>query len=505
MSITLWAGFITLVLGLLALDLFVLNRKAHVIAMREALLASLGWLLIGLTFNVAVYFLYEHHAFGLGIHPAPTGVGGEGVSAASTLLPTTGRDAAVMFFTGYLVELMLSLDNMLVIAMIMGYFQVPAHLQHRVLFWGIIGAVTLRGVMIGLGTALVQEFHWIIYVFGGILILSAFKMLMMKEEEANFERNLVVRAARSLFNVSPTFDGSKFFTRLPDGRRALTPLMVALLVVEVADVIFAVDSIPAIFGITLDPFIVFASNCFAILGLRAIYFAVAALIRRFRYLKVSMVIVLGFIGVKMIAGAWYHLPAEYSLCVIATIIGIGIIASLCADARDRRPEERPIDDLAAAAEETWRRSRKIVILVLGVTILALSIPIGLLPGPGGIAVAIGGLALLATEFVWARSLLRRVKKESQNIAHRANSAISKKPRPWLIPLVFAGFFALVYVLVRGEHFESNHVLLAAIGPFLAICFWSYLSIAAWLKLRQRPSPVAPTREEQPLATMKDAR
>jgi len=230
---------------------------------------------------------------------------------------------------------------------------------------------------------------------------------------------------------------------------------------------------------------VFASNCFAILGLRAIYFAVAALIRRFRFLKVSMVIVLAFIGVKMIAGAWYHLPAEYSLAVIASLIGIGIIASLMADARDRRPEERLIDDLTSAAEQAWRRSRKVVILVLGITILALSIPIGLLPGPGGIAVALGGLALLATEFVWARSLFRRVKAESQAIATRASSAIAKKPRPWLIPFVFAGFFAAIYALVRIEHFKTDHVLLFAIGPFLAVCFWSYLSVSAWLRAKRK--------------------
>jgi tellurite resistance protein TerC len=466
----------------------VLNRKAHVVGVREALMMTAMWVAIALVFNVGVYFAYEHHIGGLGVYSKQVTAAARG-AADDALLPRSGRDAAIMFFTGYLVEQMLSLDNMLVIAVILGFFRVPPTLQHRVLFWGIIGAVVLRGVAILAGTEILTRWHFFMYIFGAFLIFTAFKMLVSTEKEAHFEQNIVVRIARKLFNITPDYHADRFFVRF-NGKLFLTPLMVALLVVDFVDLIFAVDSIPAIFGITLDPFLVFSSNCFAILGLRAIYFAVAALIRKFRYLKVSLVFVLGYIGIKMIAESWYKVSPVSSLITIAALIAAGVIASIVIRPRERGPEERPIDDLTDAAEETWRRSRKIVILIVGLTIVFIAAPlVGALPGPGGIFVAIGGLALLATEFVWARKLLATMKAKAMSLT--GQSPTSTPPRLWRIAAVLAGYAAFVGLLVFaeltwGERFpklEKNWYFLA-IGPGIAVGYWVIMSLRRWNKFRR---------------------
>ncbi len=296
MEIVLWLAFLVIVIGLLALDLGVLNRKAHVISTPEALGWTAIWVILALVFNVAVYYLYEHHLLGIGAE-----LGHE----------LNGRQAALLFFTGYLVEKSLSLDNIFVIALIFAYFRVPAMYQHRVLFWGILGALVLRGAMILAGAALIRRFDWIIYVFGALLILTAVKMLVARHDNLEPNKNPLVKLARRLYPVSPDFEGSRFFTRL-EGRRAVTPLFLVLLVVESSDVLFAVDSIPAIFAVTTDPFIVFTSNVFAILGLRSLYFVLAGIMDKFRYLKMSLVFLLAYIGVKMLLSHHYPIPTFVS-------------------------------------------------------------------------------------------------------------------------------------------------------------------------------------------------
>ena len=307
----LWIGFIIMVLGLLALDLGVFNRKAHAISARKALLWTAFWICLALVFNAGLYFVYAHHWFGLGLIP------GHQQSA---------REAALEFFTGYIIEKSLSLDNIFVIALIFSYFRVPLQYQHRTLFWGILGALILRGAMIGAGAALIHRFTWTIYVFGALLLLTAFKMLISKHEDVEPDRNPLVRLARRVYPVTPDFVAEHFFTRM-NGRRAITPLFLALLVIESSDVMFAVDSIPAIFAVTRDPFIVFTSNVFAILGLRSLYFALAAVMDKFYYLKTSLVILLAFVGVKMLVSHHWPIPTPVSLGVIAFILGGGVAAS----------------------------------------------------------------------------------------------------------------------------------------------------------------------------------
>ncbi len=321
----LWIAFIALVLTILALDLGVLNRKARVVSTRQALGFSGFCAVLAVAFSGAVYWLYAQ-GWLRAVHP-------------DTGAHLTPRDAALQFLTGWVVEQSLSLDNIFVIALIFSYFAVPRIYQHRTLFWGIMGALIMRGIMIAAGTALIQRFTWIIYVFGVLLLITAAKMLFHGDEQVEPDKNPLVRLARRFYPVTPTFVGERFFTRL-DGRRAITPLFLVLLVIESTDVMFAVDSIPAVFAITHpynDPFIVFTSNVFAILNLRSLYFALAGLLERFRYLKSSLVLVLAYVGIKMLLSHHYPIPTGVSLAVIAAFLAGGIVISLVATERHPEP------------------------------------------------------------------------------------------------------------------------------------------------------------------------
>jgi tellurite resistance protein TerC len=318
-----YAGFITLVLGFLALDLGVLHREAREVTMREAVTWSVVWLTIGLSFSAFVYFAYDAHWLGLGLE---TPRYNPDTSPGAPLIIdgiVGGAEAARQYLVGYVVEKSLAMDNIFVIALLFSFFAVPPRYQHRVLFWGIIGALLMRGVMVFAGAEFILNYQWILIVFGAFLLLTALKMALIKGND-DPSQNIVVRLIKRFFPVREFFDGERFFTRrtvpptysldpgtglsvmdpAPPGtlsaRSAMTPLFLALIMVEVTDLVFAVDSIPAIFAITPDPFIVFTSNIFAILGLRALYFCLAALIVRFRFLKPALILILAFVGVKLL-------------------------------------------------------------------------------------------------------------------------------------------------------------------------------------------------------------
>jgi tellurite resistance protein TerC len=312
MSLPVWGGFLLLVLALLALDLGVFHRKAHAIGVREAMAWTAFWIALALAFDVAVYFLYRGDL--------------------------DGSQAAVLYLTGYLVEKSLSLDNIFVIALVFLYLQIPRELQHRVLYWGILGALVLRGTMIGAGTFLVRKFDWTIYVFGAILLLTAVRLLLDRNAPPDLDRSPAVRLARRLFPVTTSLEGNHFFVRR-EGAWAATPLFLALVVVEISDLLFAVDSIPAIFAITQDPFLVYTSNVFAILGLRSLYFALAAMLESFRYLKVSLVLVLLFVAVKMILSHHYPISATVSFGIISGILTLGALASIVSGKKESGEEE----------------------------------------------------------------------------------------------------------------------------------------------------------------------
>lgn len=292
----LWGLFTLFVLLMLALDLGVFHRRAHDVSLREAGAWSLVWVSLAGLFNLGVA-----HWF--------------------------GGERALEFLTGYLIELSLSVDNLFIFLVIFAYFKVPGPYQHRVLFWGILGALIMRISLIGLGTALVQRFHWVLYLFGAILVFTAARLLVSHDDGVHPERNPVVRAFRKLYPVTAHYEGSHLFVRR-EGRTWATPLFIVLLVVETTDLIFALDSIPAIFAITRDPFIIYTSNVFAILGLRSLYFLLAGVMRYFRYLRYGLAGVLGFIGAKLLLIDLYKIPITISLGVVGTLLVLSVVASL---------------------------------------------------------------------------------------------------------------------------------------------------------------------------------
>lgn len=299
-DIWLWIGFNVFVLAMLAVDLGVFHRDAHEVSVKEAAVWTGVWISLALLFNAGIYYFM-------------------------------GPEPGLEFLTGYLIEKSLSVDNIFVFVLVFSYFRVPARYQHRVLFWGIIGALLMRGAMIAAGAYLIHRFHWIIYVFGAFLVLSGIRMALQRDHNIEPEANPVLRLVRRLVRVTPQYRGQRFFVREEiNGRlqRAATPLFVVLVMIETTDLIFALDSIPAIFAVTRDPFLVYTSNVFAILGLRALYFLLAGVIERFHYLKVGLSAVLVLVGIKMLIVDIIDIPIGLSLGLIAVILGISVAASL---------------------------------------------------------------------------------------------------------------------------------------------------------------------------------
>jgi tellurite resistance protein TerC len=300
-----WLGFFTLVVVLLAFDLGVLHRDGHEIGVRESLGLSGFYIALGLAFGGFIWF-------------------------------SLGAQSGLEYLTGFVVEKSLAMDNVFVIAMIFGYLAIPRQYQHRVLFWGILGVIALRAIMIGFGAALVTEFSWVMYLFAAFLVFTGIKMLMTSDKETDLSANPLLKFMRKRFRVTEALHGDRFFVNQPDGKtgkvvRFMTPLFLALVMIEIADVIFAVDSVPAIFAITTDPYIVYTSNIFAILGLRALYFALAAILHRFAYLKQALAVLLVFIGSKIVVAdllGWEKFPAEWSLGITFVILGAGVGYSL---------------------------------------------------------------------------------------------------------------------------------------------------------------------------------
>jgi tellurite resistance protein TerC len=317
-TVWLWGGFTAFVLAMLALDLGVFHRKAHEVRFREALTWSIVWVALALTFNALIWKWFG---------------------------PTRGLE----FLTGYLIEKALSVDNIFVFLVIFSYFSVPSAYQHRVLFWGILGALIMRAIFIAAGAALITKFHWIIYIFGALLLLTGVKLFVQRNEHMQPEKNPVLRLFRRFVPTVPDFHGQRF-TVVKDGRRYATPLLAVLVLVEATDLVFAVDSIPAVFAVTTDPFIVYTSNIFAILGLRAMFFLLAGVMDRFRYLKPGLAAVLVFVGTKMMLTGVYKIPIAASLGVVAGILAVAVVASLAVTKRPTSASDRRVCRPAADSQ-----------------------------------------------------------------------------------------------------------------------------------------------------------
>lgn len=294
-SVWLWVVFNVFVLAMLALDLGVFHRRAHTVSAKEAAVWSVVWVVLALVFNAGIYRF-------------------------------SGPEAGLQFLTGYLIEKALSVDNIFVFLLVFSYFKVPAMYQHRVLFWGVLGALLMRGAMIAAGAYLIARFHWILYVFGGFLVITAVRMANQREHTIKFETNPVIRLVRRLLPVADAYHGRSFFVR-EHARWVATPLFIVLVFVEITDLVFAVDSIPAIFAVTQKPFLVYTSNVFAILGLRSLYFLLAGIVGRFHFLKLGLAAVLGFVGLKMLAVDILKIPVGISLGVIAVLLGGSVLLS----------------------------------------------------------------------------------------------------------------------------------------------------------------------------------
>jgi tellurite resistance protein TerC len=294
-SFWMWVGFLAFVLGMLALDLGVFHRRAHAVSVKEAATWSAVWVALALAFNGLLWVAF-------------------------------GAEQGMAFLTGYLIEKALSVDNIFVFVLIFGAFSVPAAYQHRVLFWGILGALLMRAVFVGLGSALIASFHWVIYLFGAFLLVTGFKMLVLRNQAFDPRANPVFRLFRRLVPAVEEYHGPAF-TVVREGRRQATPLLLVLVAVELTDLVFAVDSVPAIFAVTQDPFIVFTSNIFAMLGLRSLYFLLAGVVGRFHLLKVGLSLVLVFVGAKMLLSEAFKIPVAWSLAVIALLVGGSMLAS----------------------------------------------------------------------------------------------------------------------------------------------------------------------------------
>lgn len=295
-ELLLWILFNIFILLMLALDLGVFQRKTHVISVKEALIWSAVWIILSLLFNLFIYH-------------------------------DMGKQKAIEYFTGYLIERSLSIDNIFVFVLLFSYFKVPPEYQHKVLFWGVIGALILRAALIGVGVVLIHQFAWIIYIFGGFLVYTGFRMAMQNDTHIDPEKNIVIRLYKKFFPVTTEYDNGNFFVT-KDLRRFATPLFVVLIATEFTDLVFAFDSIPAIFAVTDDPFIIYTSNIFAILGLRAMYFALAGVMDKFHYLKIGLSMILIFIGFKMLIVDIYKIPIGYSLGVIAIVLAASVVLSL---------------------------------------------------------------------------------------------------------------------------------------------------------------------------------
>jgi tellurite resistance protein TerC len=295
-QLLLWTGFIFFIIGMLVLDMLVLQKKNREISIKEAILWTLFWIVLSLIFNVGIYFYM-------------------------------GFNYALEFLTGYLIEKALSIDNIFVFIIIFTYFDIPAKYQHKVLFWGILGAIVMRAAFIFAGVALIKELHWVVYILGAFLVYIGVRMAVKKEKEIHPEKNPVLRAFNELFPVATGYKGEKFFLKKA-GRITATPLIIVLIVIETTDIVFAIDSIPAILSITVHPFIVFTSNVFAILGLRALYFAISGVMRLFAYLHFGLSAILVFVGVKMLITDFYKIPVSIALIVVGGILTVSIILSL---------------------------------------------------------------------------------------------------------------------------------------------------------------------------------
>ena len=404
-----WSGILALLFVALVLDLGIFRRETRAIPIREALSWSLFWVVVALGFNAVIHAYYDQPWFGVGAW-APKGL--------------AHGEATLQFFVAYLAEKSLVIGNIFVIAMTFAYFGIRVASQHRLLKWGILGILVLRGPMLIAGAALLDRFPWITYLFGCSLILTAVKLLVARHDNLEPDRNPLVRLLRRRMPEAEEADGQRFFTEMAR-RRAVTRLGICLVVIGSTNLIFAIDAIPAVLCITREPLLVVASNVFALLGLRSLYFALAGCIEHFRYLKTSLAFLVTYLGIKTLLSRHDQIPDIVSLAVIGGILSVGVLASIFATHRDTAPLRSPLrDELQALTRMGLRQARRIAILLIGSTVLLIGIAMLVLPGPGLLVIP-AGLSILSLEFLWARRWLGKMQATTNKIAQKARYIVQR--------------------------------------------------------------------------------
>jgi tellurite resistance protein TerC len=477
----LWTGLLGLLVALIAVELGLLTRRPRVITPAEALVTALLWGLTAVGLGLAIDWVYDANLLNLRaiVTDAPP--------LAAGAQPLKGDEAVVQFFTAYVTELALTLDNIAVLLALFTYFKVPPQLVARVLFWGIVLTLLLRLGLILIAGALATTFSWFVYVFALLLLVAMLRTLLLPDIRTDFSRRWVVRTIRRFVPIGPMPQDHRLFTRL-NGKLALTPLALVVLTAGVADLTYAADSIPAAFSITSDPFIAFAAQAMAILALRSLYFALAGVVRRFRYMKLTLVAIMGYIVVKTLAFRQGELATEITLMVVSGLLLLGAGCSFLSEMRRARaqrlatpdaPDPVPIEDLAEAAAAAKRNFRKVMILIAGTVVILFGIAITPLPGPGPTVLVPIGVAILATEFVWAQALFRRGKDLAQR-ATNTSDRISKSLPRWIVIPALLGFYGFWAWLAYWAHYSDppktlwrNFAFATAFGLSFPVLGWAY--------------------------------
>ena len=468
MTAWLWIAFLGLIGALVALDLGVLTRRPRQVSRADALASIALWALAALAFSFVLGYVFQTTLFRLQSQ----------ISFPTDRVPITGNAAWLQFITAYTLELALSLDNIAVLALLIRYFKVPGPLVPRLLFWSILFSLTARWIAISVFGRLLGEYSWMSAVLGGVLLLAMLRMLVMPTERTDFSKRFSVRLASRIAPIGPLPPGQSLFARAGDGRGwAATPMLPVVLAACALDLTYAADSIPALFAVTKEPFIAFSASAFAVLGLRALYFALAEAVAKFRFLRLALVAILCFIALQMLERSYITRATEFTLAFVAGVMlvayGASALWNRLQPAPTRPAPATPLEDLSEAIVATRRNLRKVVILIVGTFIIVCGIIIAPLPGPGPTILVPIGLALLATEFIWARRLLDRLKTGVFDLSGRAD-AIVDRTSVWVIPAAIIAYWALsLGVLIGLLGLRWQLVAVFAGSPFMPLAIWAY--------------------------------
>ncbi len=505
MTLWLWLIFGILAAVLVSIDVGLTTRRPRIVTPIEALASFTLWLLATAAFAVGIYYVYQYNF--LDIEKAIA------FPIDRKSVDLDGQAAVLQYFGAYVLEMSLSIDNIAVLGLLLAYYKVPRPVLGRALFWSIFLTLALRLLAVLTCAWFVREWPWFKWVLGGILIVAVLRVLVLPDQNTRFDERWYVRLVRRVIPLSSRFDGQHLFVREPDasGRMRLkaTPIVLVVCVAGFLDVAFAADSVPAIFSITKDPMLAFTGSAMAILSLRSLFLALAEHVGRFRYLRVSVALVLLYVAGKMFLGIYQTHDTFISLAVILGIMTLGVTGSLLHTLILRRRAQRaaamvqvdarptPLEDLGEAVDVTRRNLRKIVVLILGtLMILVLAPVVGMLPGPGGLLIVAAGLGVLATEFIWARRLLTQIKAKTQKMADSTDSLAGKTPI-WVVPLVVVGFIVGViaaawfapYTVPATEWVIKRGLVLAmSTGPAVAIGYWAWRTVSVWWNARRGKSP-----------------